>query len=130
MSLYDVPCAVTADLNRYLATLGEDDSRDEAIEQRTDELLAGAEYDPFSPDNLSEALRELDMTAITACCQLFKAGNKGGVGLALDALIRDYWRGFARNEAERQIDNEAANACPRCKGLGCRHCDEDFHRDD
>lgn len=125
MSLYSMPCAVTADLNRYLSKLDEDDRRDEAIDQRTEDLLAGTEYGPFTPANLSEALGELDMTGIEALCKLLTAGNTAGAGLALKTLIGDYWERAARREAERQIDNEIANACPRCRGRGCRHCYED-----
>jgi len=128
MSLYDVPCAVTADLNRYLSRLDEDDRRDEAIDERTEELMAdGGEYAPFNPDNLAEAISEVDIAEIA---KLIDAGKVSEVGAVLVKQVRGYWEALARNEAERQIDNEIANACPRCRGRGCRHCDEDYGRDD
>jgi hypothetical protein len=117
------PCAVEVDLRRYLATLDEDDSRDEAIEQRTEELMAdGGEYAPFNPDNLAEAISEGDIAEIA---KLIDAGKVSEVGAVLVKQVRGYWEALARNEAERQIDNEIANACPRCRGRGCRHCYED-----
>lgn len=126
MSLYDVPCAVTADLNRYLSKLDEDDRRDSAIDERTDDLLAG-EYAPFTAGNLSEALGEINIEDLA---KQLADGKEADAGATLANLVRDYWDALARREAERQIDNELANACPRCRGRGCRHCDEDYGRDD
>jgi hypothetical protein len=114
------PCAVEVDLRRYLATLDEDDRRDEAIDERTEELLAD-EYAPFHVGNLAEALAEIDIEDIA---KQFAAGKEAEAGTALAKLVRDYWSAWARREAERQIDNEIANACPRCRGRGCRHCDD------
>ena len=110
----------------------DDSGRDEAIEERAQELLAGSEYGPYTPANLSEAMGEFDVTGIEALCKLLTAGNAAGAGLALKTLVFDYWERAARQEAERQIDEAAANACHRCRGRGCRHCDEDYHprRDD
>ena len=126
MSLYDVPCAVTADLNRYLAKLYEDEGRDEAIDERTEDLLAG-DYSPFTADNLAEALVEIDIEELA---KQLDCGKESEAGATLAKLVRDYWESSARREAERQIDDELANACPRCRGRGCRHCDEDYGRDD
>jgi hypothetical protein len=126
MSLYDVPCAVTADLNRYLAKLDEDEGRDESIDERTEELLAG-DYAPFTADNLAEALGEIDIEGIA---KQLADGKEAEAGTALAKLVREYWDASARLEAERQINDEIANACPRCRGRGCRHCDEDYGRDD
>lgn len=103
-----------------------DDSwREDAIEERAQELLSGSEYSPYTPANLSEAMGEFDVTGIAALCKLLSSGNTAGAGLALKTLIVDYWERAARREAERLIDNEIANACHRCRGRGCRRCAED-----
>ncbi|MFM7008714.1 MAG: hypothetical protein ACKO0Z_05190 [Betaproteobacteria bacterium] len=121
MSMYDIGCAVTADLNRYMRDIDESDRRNSAIDDRAKELgLDGQECDPFTVFNLSEALGELDGTAMEALCKLFKDGNTAGAGLVLEALIKDYWQGAAKRQAEREIDNAT---CHHCWDLGCFRCD-------
>lgn len=126
MSLYSAPCAVTADLNRYLAAQSADDERAEDIEARADMLMAD-EFAPFTASNLAEAISESDISALAA---LLAAGDEAAAGTALAKLSRDYWKALARTKAETDIDVERAHACPRCKGRGCRSCDEDYGRDD
>jgi hypothetical protein len=123
-----IPCAVTADLNRYLAQLDEDDHWQEALGARQEELLAdGGDCFPFQTDNLSEAICEIDIETVATA---LKAGNHEEAGKALAGLVCAYWEREAQRRAEREIQNErAANACPRCRGRGCRHCDEDYGRD-
>lgn len=121
MGMYDIGCAVTADLNRYMRQLDEADRRDSAIDDRSEELIRdGEECDPFTVFNLSEALGELDGTAMEALCKLFKDGNTAGAGLALDALVKDYWQRSARKQAEREIEN---STCHHCYDRGCYRCD-------
>ena len=121
MGMYDVGCAVTADLNRYMRQLDESDRRDSAIDDRAEELgRDGEECDPFTVFNLSEALGELDGTAMEALCKLFKDGNTAGAGLALDALVKHYWQRAAKKQAEREIENAT---CHHCYDRGCYRCD-------
>ena len=121
-----VTCAVTQDLNRYLATLDADDSREADIEARTEELLDG-DYAPFHVGNLGEALGEINIDTLAA---LLADGKTAEAGDELAARVRDYWTRMARDKAETDIDDERANACPRCKGRGCPRCDEDYRRDE
>lgn len=105
-----MPCNFVADLNRHLDQVDAEARRDEAIEQRTEELLAGG-YSPFTPAHLSEAIRELDETGIEALSKLLTDGNIEDAGLALRVLVGTYWERAARREAERQIDEEIADEC-------------------
>lgn len=122
------PCAVTADLNSYLSRLDEAVRRDEAIDERIEYLMReGSEYDPFSHDHIAEAISEVDLTEVA---ELIASDRISEVGAALKKQVRGYWEVLAMDEAERQIDNELADACQHCYGYGCRHCDEDYGRDD
>jgi len=94
---------------------------DDDINARTAELLAGPDYSPVTPANLCEAIVESDIGPL---CHLLKAGDMAGAGEALRTVAHGYWEPIARKEAERQIDIEAASACRRCCGRGCRICDE------
>lgn len=126
MNPMNMPCAVTADLNRYLATLDADDAREADIEARTEELLDG-DYAPFHVGNLGEALGEINIDTLAA---LLASGKTEEAGAELAKRVRDYWTASARNKAETDIDYERAHACPRCKGHGCPRCDEDYRRDE
>lgn len=126
MNARDIPCAVTQDLNRYLSRLDAEDDRDARIEERTEELLAG-EYAPFHVGNLGEALGEIDIDTLAA---LLAAGKIEEAGNELAMRVRSYWQRIAEDKAETDIDDELANQCPRCRGRGCRYCDEDYGRDE
>lgn len=127
MNFNSMPCAVTADLNRYLSKLDEDDRWKEAVDARVSELLdEGGDYYPFSADNLSEALGEIDIESVATA---LKAGKHEDAGKALLTLVSGYWDRMAQQQAERDIEEQRANACHRCGGRGCRHCDEDYGRD-
>lgn len=116
-----MPCAVTADLNRYLRQQDEAEARDRIIEQRAEELMRdGEECDPFTVFNLSEAIGEMDNTAMEALVKLLKAGNTAGAGLALSTLVKDYWQRMASKQAEREIENAS---CRHCYDQGCYRCD-------
>lgn len=121
MGLYDMPCAVEADLRRYMRQQDEAEARDRIVEQRADELMRdGEECDPFTVFNLSEAMGEFDNTAMEAMVKLIKAGNTAGAGLALSTLVQDYWKRMATKQAEREIENAT---CRHCYDQGCYRCD-------
>ncbi|UUM20955.1 hypothetical protein [Mycoavidus sp. SF9855] len=126
MSMYHVPCVITIDLNRYLAQLDKENLWQEAINSKQEKLLAdGSDCYPFLTDNLSEAICEINIETIAA---LLKAGNYEEAGKALADLVNVYWEREAQRKAEREIENERANACPRSLDQGCRHFDENYRR--
>lgn len=116
-----MPCAVEADLRRYMRQQDEAEARDRIIEQRADELMRdGEECAPFTVFNLSEAMGEFDNTAMEALVKLLKAGNNEGAGLAFSTLVKDYWQRAAKKQAEREIENAT---CHHCYDRGCYRCD-------
>lgn len=123
MGMYDVGCAVSADLNRYMHRLAAEDRRDNAIEAREQELMKpGEECDPHDIHNLAEALTEGDQTKLGLIAKRLAEGDTAAAGLILDGMTTSYWKHMARKQAERQITDAA---CQRCYDAGCRFCEGD-----
>ena len=118
-------CAVTSDLNRYLAREDHADAYNAAIEARAEELTKqGCAFYPFSEHNFSEALSESDLRETA---WLFQQGLTLLAGMKTQLVVTEYWKKLARNQAEQDIENE----CSKCFGAGCRHCnDEHFEYED
>ena len=98
MSNYDV---VDRDLNEYYRRTEEAERREAFIEYKIDELLESRGYAPFIADNFDQALDMIDLydVAYMLSCQKFRSA-----GELLSTLVIDYWRGEAREEAERLAD--------------------------
>ncbi len=71
-------CVVSELLNRHQATLDHAGRWADAVDDRTAELLAH-EYDPLIPDNMADALADMDMIGIQALCTLLRSGNHDGL---------------------------------------------------
>lgn len=95
MSNYDV---VDRDLNEYYRRTEEVERREAFIEFKIDDLLESRGYAPFVADNLEEALDKIDLYALA---DLLAARKTEEAGELLSTLVTDYWRGEAREEAER-----------------------------
>ena len=95
MSNYDV---VDRDLNEYYRRTEEVERREAFIEYKIDELMESRGYAPFIADNFDQALDMIDLydVAYMLSCQKFRSA-----GELLSTLVIDYWRGEAREEAER-----------------------------
>jgi hypothetical protein len=100
-----LPCAARAELAHTLTRLDRETAYCEAVQRHIALLTApGAEYAPYTPLHLAEALAELDRQALEALSHLFASGNTAGAGLALSVLIRDYWEDLAKSTALRMSD--------------------------
>ena len=126
---------VVADLNRHLGEIARDERRDEAIERRTAALMTlDGGYAPHDGANFAEALAELvadERYAVRLELILDRVGKAlaaptgetGGhyemIGLHLVGFLKHYWKKYARNQAETEIDD----SCPHCFGKGCRKCE-------
>ena len=95
MSNYDV---VDRDLNEYYRRTEEVERREAFIEYKIDELMESRGYAPFIADNFDEALDKIDLYALA---DLLAARKTEEAGALLAELVTDYWRGEAREEAER-----------------------------
>ena len=126
---------VVLDLNRYLAHLARDESRDAAIERRTAELMTiDGGYSPAEMGNFAEAISELaanERYTNSLALMVDRVGKalnaKDGeadphyqmLGLHLMGFLTNYWMKYARNQAETEVDS----SCPHCFGKGCRKCE-------
>ncbi len=126
-------CAVTADLNRYLKQLDQEDAREHAIERLAADLML-QEYAPDTEANVIEALLETTDKVATAITPHLKAvinEKNAAIRANLYALIGkvivdrtlSYWEDTAREQAIRDIDNAD---CPYCYDQGCRKCEGDY----
>lgn len=111
-------CAVTADLNRYLDSFDKEEQYLSFINKRVEELTQpGAEFYPFTEQNFSEALSEIDLKDIT---WLFQQGLTSLAGIKTQLLVLNYWKTVAIKRAEIQAETE----CKKCLGAGCPSCFE------
>ena len=110
-------CAVTSDLNRYLAAEDRAEARAEAVTNQAAELLEG-DYSPMDPANISEALGEIGLKGLVA--MLSGVPERARVEDFLRSLNQNYWIGMARNQAGINV----SNACSECFGHGCNKCSE------
>ena len=118
----ETPCAVTADLNRYLHQIDEDERRADLIDDRTAELFAGEyRHDTFSA--IGEAMGEASGEVADAIEAAAKAADFTALGRAVLTCSASYWEAQARRKATGEI-NEEWNSC-RCHGKGCRLCQDD-----
>jgi len=117
MNYQNIPCAVTADLNRYLSQLEREDARDAAIEERLDELLSeGAEFYPADPANIAEALSEIQENELGPVphhmASIVKAKHGEDlshhyemIGRHFSAAVIAYLTKYGTNRAETDVDN-------------------------
>lgn len=124
-----------AELNRYLGRIDRDESRDNAIEQRTAALMTlDGGFSPADIANFAEAIGELvanERYTNSLALMVDRVGKalnaKDGeadphyqmLGLHLVGFLTHYWKKYARNQAETEIDE----SCPHCFGKGCRKCE-------
>lgn len=125
-----MPCAVTADLNRHLASLDHDAARETAVDQERDRLMEG-EYSPSNFQNIMEAVSEMteevsgdiaagvrsaiehkDTQARNLCYQV--------IGKNVAAFVEAHWKKAATTQAESNIEQ----SCHICFGRGCKRCYE------
>ena len=123
----NTPCAVTADLNRYLHQIDEDERRADLIEDRTAELTA-SEYrcDTFAA--ISEAMGEAAGEVADAVEKAAQSNDFAALGRAVLTCSAAYWEAQARKKATDDV-NEDWDSC-RCHGKGCPKCWDDQGRDE
>lgn len=92
----------------------------QAMEQNVERLMS-AECDPFTPNNFSEAVGELNDATMTKLATLFIRGDFAAAGKLMNDLVTEYWREIAEGRAYRiQPD------CSICGDIGCQNCDGEF----
>ena len=101
---YPLRDPVESDLNRYLAKQDRDDQRQQAIEDRANELLEN-EYNPFIPENVWEALGECSKDELAGVALGLMGKSYEKVGINLRELVLNYWHKVAKDKAEFDVDN-------------------------
>lgn len=112
------------------------------LDERIEQLMRpGCDYDPFRPDNLAEALANLEHKQVVAIAGYLRHArsshlNKGlahtMVGQAVDIFAGELWKKLATTQAQAGIDREQDEACPACggnEGKGCTACDVKLRRE-
>lgn len=123
----ETPCAVSADLNRYLHKLDEDERRADLIEDRTAELTA-SEYRCDTFPAISEAMGELAGEGAEAITRAAQSNDFGALGRAIYTASAAYWQAQARSKATGEVNAEW-DSC-RCHGKGCRLCNDEPRNDE
>jgi hypothetical protein len=116
------PCAVTADLNKYLHQLDEDERLADAIEDRASELFASDfRHDTFAA--ISEAMGEATGETAEAIAKAARMANLEALGRAVLTCSASYWEALARKQATEEVQAEWNSCC--CHGRGCSKCFDD-----
>jgi len=112
--------AYEVDLNRHLAALDREESREQAIESQMEESMGvGEAFHPTDALNFIEALEEGNHALLKTALILLESKDFAAGGQLLHQIAHDYWASIARTDAESDVDGE----CDRCFGRGCRRCD-------
>lgn len=98
--------AYEVDLNRHLAVIDREESRDAAIEKHMEASMAvGEAYHPMNSLNFLEGLEEGNFALLKTACELLDSGDLAEGGRLLKQIAHDYWASIARKDAEFEVDN-------------------------
>lgn len=99
-------------MNNFLSTLPEIVA-DRLKDHVNDEMKQGRQYDPFSPDNLREALMEATDQQYAQLSAVVRAADPVAVNAAIHLIAREYWFDYACrvdvHVIEEQIAQEEAD---------------------
>ena len=93
------------------------DAYDNEVYRRVEELLKTRQFDPTNPENVYTALLDLTTDQMRELQsvkepELHRATAK--------RIVHDHWAMLAQKQVEREMEE----SCHRCKGRGCRYCDD------
>ena len=98
--------AYEVDLNRHLAKIDREESRDQAIEARMEQSMGvGEAYHPCDPLNFIEGLEEGRRAFLKVALEHLDNGRFYEGGQLLHIIAHDYWASIARQDAEYEVDN-------------------------
>jgi hypothetical protein len=101
-------------LNEHLAKKEKQETfQNEWIDDKVKDLLSG-ECDPFLPDNVREALSEMDTPEMILFCSYLSSANKLPSNMPAQAHLADfmvnkvkaYWADVAHRIAQKEFDRE------------------------
>ena len=98
--------AYEVDLNRHLAVIDREESREQAIERRMEESMGvGDAYHPCNPINFIEGLEEGRHALLKIALEHLDSGRFAAGGKLLKEIAHDHWASIARQDAEFEVDN-------------------------
>lgn len=93
-------------LNRHLAAIDREDSRDAAIDKRMEQSMSvGEAYHPYQACNFIEGLEEGRRAILNIALEHLESGRFAEGGKLLVEVANDYWASIARQDAEYEVDN-------------------------
>lgn len=97
-------CHVSAQIAAHAEAEGRAAAWQDAIYQRTDELLQpGGECDPLDANNFGEAMAGADFAEVVA---LYRSGDDLAAGFAVRQIAENYWQERAPVLAEERLEEE------------------------
>lgn len=108
-------------LRGYMRQQDDGERRAKAIEDRTYDHMAFGEYSHENGDAIIEALDETSRAQVDALSKAVKEGAHALGNLVL-SISFDYWQRMATDKATEEVNAEW-DSC-RCRGAGCRQCQE------
>ena len=124
-------CANESALRVYLRTIGQEESRINAIEERTNSLLM-TDCSDSKTDMVLEALAEVS-EGVADCIAIHIAsignkrcaGERAGHYEAIGRMVAGAVASYCETEAKRIAENEINDAsCQHCFDAGCCKCGE------
>lgn len=94
-------CHVMAQVDAHDAAMGRAEQDEADIQARAAELYDD-EYCPWAPDNMCEALGEVNHATAETLAELLRTDQYAEAGKLLESYIDDYWLDAARKVAERE----------------------------
>ncbi len=93
-------CAVTEDLNRYMAECDRSADFESYQDQRLIKMMKpGGDYDPYKPCHINEAIGEFSDAQMDELAEAMQAGDASATLRIMNNAINEYW-GY---QAEKQI---------------------------
>ena len=97
--------AYEVDLNRHLAVIDREESRDQAIEQHMEQSMSvGEAYHPMNPINAEDAVGE-QFILWKQVCELIDSDQFEIGGKLLKELCVKHWKQIAYEDAVYEVDN-------------------------
>jgi hypothetical protein len=93
-------------MSDFLMTLPEDVAL-RLTERVNQMMLPGGKYDPFTPDNVAEALVSLEDDSFIQLATVLRANDSIGAGAAVHLMVREYWFDYACRVEAHHVEEEA-----------------------
>ena len=92
-------CAVTEDLNRYMAECDRSADFESYQDQRLTQMMKpGGDYDPYKPCHINEAIGEFSDAQMDELAEAMQAGDASATLRIMNDAIIEYWEYLAEKQ--------------------------------